>query len=524
MIVAAKESTVSIHSARGSEPAGGGALVGLGLVATCSHVINAAFDRGSGDPRKPAEDETVQVRLTFAGAAEEDRFVTGHVVHWEPYLEPSSGSDDLCLLKLDRDVPTASRLCFDVTDSANFDTWGYHRNHSEGAFIESIFQAFGPTSRIQFRGDNEGDAAFIEPGASGCGVFLKNTNKLIGIVTGNFIGHDNREALAIGAIHIRSALDELGVSEDPLSSQSDGAPVDWREYEPDPVIQDAWREEFRGPITAQLRSIKPENRASITRIFEGFSPNTLENRWADEYFDYFLSSDPEISFKSVLIALTKLVNRREENDAETLRGVFRWLSAVKHGPTAEKFIAWAKTPDGTISFVPAAGSFTKTEALAAGIDEMPVDLLEQVAQGALTAGRYRIPFPPEAGPDPDGNQYLNEFIQFLSGQLDPEGFVNVISSWVSNDLTEQAESDISRERLQSILQTRKGSDRSFYLTVPGERMLDEHSLPRMIEVTRRVMELFPEIHVIAIDTAKIGDDREVQAYLPLASATRRSQT
>jgi len=239
----AKNSCASVGSSKSAKPLGGGVLVGLGHVATCSHVIDAVLKRPEATEEQPSEEMKVWVNFPFL-----DQGCWAQIVFWRPYKKNGEKDDDLTILKLEQpSIAAEGKIEKSLqTAACDLDIWGFHLRGKNGAPFYAKFSSAGPDKRIHLSGVDVGDGSFIEKGASGCGIFERDSPKLMGIVTSRFNLNDAREGLGIGIELINEAFSSLGAQN---LSESSG---DWTEFELDQDSQSRWTERYRNTLRQAL--------------------------------------------------------------------------------------------------------------------------------------------------------------------------------------------------------------------------------------------------------------------------------
>ncbi len=209
----------SVHTSRDDPPVGAAVALGGGLFVTCAHVVNLGLGRNRLEVERPSENDEVLLRRTFLGEGSNNsqtskvrRWVVAKVEYWSAPTNQHEGSDDLCILscgeaaeptKIDLAPPEAGQ---------KIELWGYHRGGKQGAPIVAEISGIRDDGRCHCQGSND-DGVFLQPGASGAGVFDQETGSLVAIVSGRYESSEGREGLLIGSDVLGRAISIANVDD-----------------------------------------------------------------------------------------------------------------------------------------------------------------------------------------------------------------------------------------------------------------------------------------------------------------------
>lgn len=520
----AKAACVSIHRQGDAEPKGGGVLVRGNMIATCAHVVNQALGRDRESAERPGPDDRVEMRLTFPDdntASEITRTMLCSVVFWKPLPERPSHDDDLALLEVDQ--PNTLNVFCDPNppDNSPIDCWGFHRGDAEGAPITAVFVSQRGDGRLHCRGDNSGDGAFFEGGASGSGVFLRETNTFLGIVTGVYPQNRDREGLLIGAEFVEAAITALpGGQTDPGMAVDAAHASDWREYQPSEAALNEFQKTYQKLLCNELQDVTEAGWSRVKDQFPEFDRPYDTTKTVDAFVEHLLSNEPKSSRDGLSRLHNKLKDEGRDVDANVFLNSLFFLAPARPGDDALRFIAWKRDPENSTrySIVSLGASVTMAELIAAAMDDAKADFMDRKRRAEMPSGRTRISDAPEGGLDPDCERELEAFCEFLSSRRDVDGFVDQVDSYLAQEFgvdLERPAGQTGRERLAAELEAYNdfSGDRSYYLVVPAASCLSDASKQRLLELAGRIVDLYPGIPIIAVDPTGVETEKRELASI-----------
>lgn len=200
MFPIAEKSAVCILNAQ-RQPIGGGVFIRPDIIATCTHVLNAALNRTRNDTVRPGE------RFTIARVTDPQKHIEADAAFSWPF--GGSGDADVTLLRCvnrpggDFSQPTSTSDWF-LGKEASFRS--HQRGLVLGVEVHVEVTSIRPDGWLQISGTND-HRYWVGEGASGCGLFVGES--LIGLVAFKDVGDEVREGLAINSERIIRALNFL---------------------------------------------------------------------------------------------------------------------------------------------------------------------------------------------------------------------------------------------------------------------------------------------------------------------------
>ena len=503
-------------------------LVADGLVLTAAHVV-------------VHEDCIGTVRLRWKSTHEDFNLTSGdrkNGFHDAIETEPGdrgvvwSCSDlDLALISCDqppdvRPVPIADE---EIQEGSEWSAEAYPktgeniREDSKWMSGEcSSIDGSGKASRFQLQGiqamrSGGASADAHWSGASGAAVTIEieGQRRVLGVL----IQEDVSFETSLTAVPLLEACqDESFRSRVFAESEDDGS---WEGFEASHDALKAWQAAYLKKIEQILGRISELAWGRLTTECPTLGAYPSEERQKADMAKRLL--DPShYDLQDALVTVVNSLNQDDQaREADLVRDLLFTIAPGTTRPESRQFIAWMRDKKGRISLGAVAGTPTKADVLAAGIDAGQVELVPRRADADLPAGTARIPYPPRVGFDPDGEAYIEAICEFLNGQLEPGKIADDVEKFLIQ--TQAKGAQISLDRLRRSLQRRAKhhKERSFYLTVPAATMLNEHQRERLLKALSTLMERVQEIRILAIDTAWIDDDDEEFGALAYTVPVRR---
>lgn len=282
----------------------------------------------------------------------------------------------------------------------------------------------------------------------------------------------------------------------------------WQDFEPDQSTSEAWQDAYRKQLDQALERVPETAWSRLMAECPMLGPYPSEAHQRAEAMTRLIDLAQGVLQNALAKMINGLQQEGQARDAELVRDLLFTIAPCTSRPESRRFIAWMRDKKGRVSLEAVAGTPTKADVIAAGIDADKVRLATRKTPMDLPAGLTRIPYPPRAGIDPDGEAYIAAICNFLAGQAAPDALADDLVSYVLQ--TEAQGAQTSLERLRRYLQRRRDIDgeRSFYLTVPAATLLNAHQRTRLLSALSTLMERVQEIRVLAIDTSWIDEDDE----------------
>ena len=201
----------------GPDHAGMGIIIGRQHVLTCAHVVNLALGRNIDDATLPHDKAIIHLDLPFLPGVGALRAVR---VRWRGVDQPDG---DLALLQLKADARSEQgetspavgiAVLADVRGVSTTDdvvsVFGYPASHPTGKHVEGFFKAEVAGHRAQIAG-RDSEAAFIEGGFSGGGIWDETRDAFVGMVAARERNSDERIAYAVPVSSLKKFAPELEI-------------------------------------------------------------------------------------------------------------------------------------------------------------------------------------------------------------------------------------------------------------------------------------------------------------------------
>ena len=305
---------------------------------------------------------------------------------------------------------------------------------------------------------------------------------------------------------------------------------DWPDHDPDPATERGWIDRHCKRISAALERVSETAWAEILALEPSIGNHPKSAGDFEAATEQMTKLEPKTAQGVLSKVVNSLSNRGWYSDADRVRELLFELVPLHIDQDGRCFIAWMRQGDGKVSLSAVAGSPTKAEVLAAGLDGMAADFLDRKRGGHDPVGAARIPYPPREGLDHDGTAYIEQIGSFLEKEDNPLGLAQDVAGFVATE--EYGPGASPNKRMARHLQRRRDLEgkRSYYLTVPASRMLNDYQRDRLLQALNSLMDLAPQIRVLALDIdPDILDNDDVEfgninSAVPLAVQTAEGET
>lgn len=463
-------------------------------------------------------------------ASETPRMTKSASVIW-PSVEADSQIKRLDVAVLEVETPPCSRLVLesaghkrqDVTSSGfpvGADLAGVP------AFINVSGGTFGCQGENDFQVDlgNRPESKQAWKGLSGGPVIAECDSRVLGVFTKVRGALD--ESKTLYATPIAYCMKDAAFNEALFGAD----PHPWRNHAVDQRSTDALAETLRDAIFSDVALLSDGAWTKLCDKFPAATAGVKAAQGAQILAD--AASTARTPQDAINIVAPLMAERLEDADKLALARIALSIASLRLPEDDELYVAWMRDSRGGVTLGAVSGLVTRAEVLASRID-VPDDPQPRFAPSPgspmhMPRGRFKIPNPPEQGPDDDGVGELRALEDFLQSRVDPETFLSRVEGRLYEKVNETAppvpfDDELRGALSDSLHEVRTYADgrRSYYWIAPAPERLAPAEQERLFWIAREFATRYPDTLTIALDPNLLREER--RTYAGMINAARRTE-